>query len=160
MNFNSKADLEYHFIVNVISRPLFFEYLYLNVLLDVMGKLLNWSCLHMGQLYSTSDISDKSSRYFLLIQVTAHRHWSHNRNILSPILWLNVFIRGSVPTIRLRDYLAYYLAFSWNFCDCPDTESQVDFQSWFKSIRLFSTFHGINIQKMEGASHTTKLNIK
>lgn len=41
LNFNSKADLEYHFIVNVISRPLSFEYLYLNVLLDVIGKLLN-----------------------------------------------------------------------------------------------------------------------
>jgi hypothetical protein len=60
-----------------------------NESIGTIGKLDNWSWLQTGQVYSVSDISDSSSRYFLLRQVAVQRHRSHTRNILSLILGLS-----------------------------------------------------------------------
>ncbi|HEY7228074.1 MAG TPA: hypothetical protein VH481_08110 [Nitrososphaeraceae archaeon] len=89
----------------VNSRPLPSEKLYVNESLGVTGKLDKLSQLQTGQLSSDSDISDNSSRYFLLIQVDVHNHRSHKSNILSLILGLLLF--SSVSTVAIY-IIVYY----------------------------------------------------
>ena len=96
----------YFLPLNATLSPLFFEYLYVYESLADTGKLDNGSWLQIGQVYSVSDISDNSSRYFLVRQVTVHRHWSHNRNILSLTLGLFSFITFSVAGIALVESLS------------------------------------------------------
>ena len=108
--------LSYLLIPNDISMPFLLEYSYLNEPLFVMGKLDNSSCLHVGQLYSVSEISDNSSRYFLLRQVTVHIHWSHMRNIFSMLfgLFLAICIKKGLKWFS-NDSVIIFPIFIWEY---------------------------------------------
>jgi hypothetical protein len=100
----------YLFMLNDISKPFFLEKSYLNESLSVMGKLDSSSCLQEGQLYSVSEISANSCRYFLLRQVTVQKHWSHKRKSLSL-----VFRLFSLVCILLIFYFAIVVAVLLSF---------------------------------------------
>ena len=73
---------------NFSSRPLLLEWLYVKDSLSVRGKLESCCSLHIGQLYSISELLVSSLKYFLSRQVTVHIHLSHTKNIFSLLLGL------------------------------------------------------------------------